>query len=103
VCKDALGRLDVAAENAMRLFSELEKFHSEEVATEAGAQFLDEAAELLSLVVKKVNAVDRLVQCRLKGKCGSTLSVPETDQFDRFAEGKSDRIVEIPKDDVYTF
>ncbi|KOM37600.1 hypothetical protein LR48_Vigan03g098200 [Vigna angularis] len=72
VCKDALGKLEVAAENALRLFSELEKFYSEEVATEAGAQFLDEAAEIFPLVVKKVDAVARLVRCRLKGKCGST-------------------------------
>ncbi|KAL9315375.1 hypothetical protein ACSQ67_016376 [Phaseolus vulgaris] len=82
LCKDAFGRLDVAAENTLRLFSELKKFQGEEVATGAGAQFLDEAAELLPLVVKKVNAVARLVQCRKKGKC--TLSVPEMDQFDRF-------------------
>ncbi|WVZ05114.1 hypothetical protein V8G54_018460, partial [Vigna mungo] len=102
VCKDALGKLEVAAENALRLFSELEKFHSEEVATEAGAQFLDEAAELLPLVVKKVDAVARLVRCRLKGKCGSTSSVPETDQFDRLAEGKSNRIMEISKHDINT-
>lgn len=102
MCKDALGKLEVAAENALRLFSELEKFHNEEVANEAGAQFLDEAAELLPLVVKNVNAVARLVRCRLKGKCGSTSTVPETDQFDRLAEGKSDRIMEISKHDINT-
>ncbi|CAJ1803649.1 unnamed protein product [Sphenostylis stenocarpa] len=86
-CREAFGSLDVASENALRLYSELEKFQGEEVATGVGAQFLDEAAELLPLVVKKVNAVARMVQCRKKGKCEGTLSVPEMDQSDRFAEG----------------
>ncbi|KAG4925196.1 hypothetical protein JHK87_050736 [Glycine soja] len=50
-------------------------------------------------VARKVNAVARLVQCRKNSKCESSrLSVQEMDQFGRFAEGRSDRIMETPKD-----
>ncbi|TKY65891.1 Mitogen-activated protein kinase-binding protein 1 [Spatholobus suberectus] len=99
-CKEAFDSLDAAAESVLQLFLKFEKVHGKEVATGAGAQFLDEAAELLPLVVKKVNAVARLVQYRKNGKCGSRPSVPEMDQFGRFAEGTPDRIMEIPKDDT---
>ncbi|RDX82457.1 WD repeat-containing protein 62, partial [Mucuna pruriens] len=98
-CKEAFGSLDAAAESVLQLFLKLEKVHGEEVDMGAGAQFLDEAAELLPLVVKKVNALSRLVQCRKNRECGSRLSVPEMHQFGRFAQGRSDRIMEIPKDD----
>lgn len=78
----------------------LETVHGEEVATGAEAQFLDEAAELLPLVVEKVNAVARYVHFRKNCKCESRQSVPEMDQIGRFAEGRSDRIMELPKDDA---
>ncbi|KAK7395150.1 hypothetical protein VNO78_15694 [Psophocarpus tetragonolobus] len=98
-CKEAFGRLDAAAESVLQLFLKLETLHGEEDATGAEAQFLDEAAELLPLVAKKVNVVARLLQCRKNGKCESSrLSVPEMDQFSSFEEGKSYRIIEIPKE-----
>ncbi|KAG5142868.1 hypothetical protein JHK82_018563 [Glycine max] len=89
VCKEAFGSLDAAAESVLQLFLKLENVHGKEVATGAGAQFLDEATELLPLVVNKVNAVARLVQCRKNSKCETSRpSVQEIDQFGRFAAGR---------------
>ncbi|XP_012575368.1 uncharacterized protein [Cicer arietinum] len=62
-CKKAFGSLDAAAESAVQLFSELEKGLGEEVSSD-GVQFINAAAELLPLIVEKVNTVARLVQCR---------------------------------------
>ena len=99
-CKEAFGSLDAAAESAVQLFSKLEKGSVGEVSRGAGAQFLNEAAQLLPLIVEKVNAVAKLVQCRKNDQCGNRLGVPELDQLSgRFAEGISDKIVEIPKED----
>ncbi|XP_020235251.1 mitogen-activated protein kinase-binding protein 1 isoform X2 [Cajanus cajan] len=80
-CKEAFGSLDAAAERVLQLLLKLKKVQGEEVATGAGAQFLDEATELLPLVVKKVNAVARLVHCRKNGECESIPSVPEMDHL----------------------
>ncbi|KAJ1437347.1 hypothetical protein SESBI_03674 [Sesbania bispinosa] len=100
-CKKAFGSLDAAAESVVQSLLKLEKNYGEEVSTGAGAQFVNEAAELLPLIVDKVNAVARLVQYRKNNNCGSRLSVPELDElFGRFAEGISDKIVEIPKEDT---
>ncbi|KAK7294641.1 hypothetical protein RJT34_17531 [Clitoria ternatea] len=63
-CKEAFGGLDAAAESAMQLFLKLENVYGEEVSIGAGGQFLNEAAELLPLIVEKVNTIARLVQCR---------------------------------------
>jgi hypothetical protein len=62
--------LDAAAESALQLFSKLENSYGEEV-TRDGVQFLSDAAELLPLIVEKVNTVARLVQCRKNNNCGS--------------------------------
>jgi hypothetical protein len=63
--------LDAAAESAVQLFSKLENSYGEEV-TRDGVQFLNDAAELLPLIVEKVNTVAaRLVQCRKNNYCGS--------------------------------
>ncbi|XP_024627066.1 WD repeat-containing protein 62 isoform X3 [Medicago truncatula] len=74
-CKKAFGSLDAAAESAVQLFSKLESY-GEEVSSD-GVQFLKDAAELLPLIVEKVNTVARLVQCRKNNKSGSGLGVPE--------------------------
>lgn len=85
----------------MQSFLKLEKGSGEEVSSGAGAQFLNEAAELLPQIVEKVKAVARLVQCRKNDQCGSRLGIPELDQlFGGFAEGISDKIVEIPKENT---
>ncbi|KAL2337005.1 hypothetical protein Fmac_011451 [Flemingia macrophylla] len=80
-CKEAFGVLDASVEKVLQLFLKLEKIQGEEIPTGAGAQFLDEAAELLPLVFKKVNAVARLVHCRKNGDYESIPSVREMDQF----------------------
>ncbi|XP_054779617.1 uncharacterized protein LOC129287476 isoform X2 [Prosopis cineraria] len=62
-CKDALNRLDSAAEIAVQLFSRLEiSSCGGETSEEAGAQLYNEAAELLPSIIEKVNAVARLVR-----------------------------------------
>lgn len=63
-CKKAFDSLDAAAENAVQLFSKLEKGYGEGVSRGAGAEFLNDTAESLPLIFEKVNAVARLVQCR---------------------------------------
>lgn len=68
--------MDAAAESAVQLFSKLEESYGEEVSSD-GVQFLKDAAELLPLIVEKVNTVARLVQCRKNNKSGSGLGVPE--------------------------
>ncbi|XP_045793438.1 WD repeat-containing protein 62 isoform X1 [Trifolium pratense] len=69
-CKKAFASLDAAAESALQLFSKFEKGYGEEVSRD-GVQFLNDAAELLPLIVEKVNTVARLVQCRKNNNCGS--------------------------------
>lgn len=61
----------------MQLVSKLEKSYGEEVSSD-GVQFLNDAAELLPLIVEKVNNVARLIQCRKNNNCGSRLGVPES-------------------------
>ncbi|KAL5058108.1 hypothetical protein RYX36_029712 [Vicia faba] len=69
-CKEAFGSLDAAAERAVQLFSKLKKGYGEEVSREE-VQFLNDAVELLPLIVEKVNNVARLVRCRKNNNCGS--------------------------------
>jgi len=61
----------------VQLFSKLERSYGEEVSSD-GLQFLNDAAELLPLIVEKVNTVARLVQCRKNNNCGSRLGIPES-------------------------
>ncbi|XP_020977016.1 mitogen-activated protein kinase-binding protein 1 isoform X3 [Arachis ipaensis] len=80
-CKEAFGSLDAAAESVVQLLSKLEKCDGGEASRGAGAQFLNEASQLLPLIIEKVNAVSKLVECRKSGKQGNRLGVPELDQL----------------------
>ncbi|RYR62061.1 hypothetical protein Ahy_A04g019398 [Arachis hypogaea] len=80
-CKEAFGSLDAAAESVVQLLSKLEKCDGGEASGGAGAQFLNEASQLLPLIIEKVNAVSKLVECRKHGKQGNRLGVPELDQL----------------------
>ncbi|XP_028787401.1 mitogen-activated protein kinase-binding protein 1 isoform X2 [Neltuma alba] len=73
-CKNALNRLDSAAESAVQLFSRLEiSSCGDDILEGAGTQLHDEAAELLPSIIEKVNAVARLVRSRKSGLFDSTL------------------------------
>ncbi|KAF7845400.1 mitogen-activated protein kinase-binding protein 1 isoform X1 [Senna tora] len=69
-CKEALSRLDSAAESAVQLFSRLEINNSgEEIAGGTGAQLFNRATELLPTIIEKVNAVSRLVRHKKNNLC----------------------------------
>ncbi|XP_058739718.1 uncharacterized protein LOC131611903 [Vicia villosa] len=70
-CKEAFGSLDAATERALQLFTKLEKGYGEKVSRDE-VQFLNNAVELLPLIVEKVNNVARLVQCRKNNNCRSS-------------------------------
>ncbi|MED6150355.1 hypothetical protein PIB30_071499 [Stylosanthes scabra] len=63
-CKEAFGSLEAAAESVVQLLSRLEKYDGVEALGGAGAQFLNEASQLLPLIIEKINAVSKLVECR---------------------------------------
>ncbi|KAK4270452.1 hypothetical protein QN277_023488 [Acacia crassicarpa] len=71
-CKNALNRLDSAAESTVQLFSRLEISSCEDLGG-AGAQLYNEAAELLPSIIEKVNAITRLVKSRKNDLFDSTL------------------------------
>lgn len=70
-CKEAFGSLAAAAERAVQLFSKLEKSYGEKVSRDE-VQFLNDAVQVIPLIVEKVNTVTRLVQCRKNNNCGSS-------------------------------
>lgn len=95
-CKEALNSLDLAAESAVELFSRLKINSGEEVLGGAGAQLMNEAVRLLPSIINKVNAIARLVRCRKNDMCVTGL-----DQLlGKSAEGKLERIAEIPKENT---
>lgn len=99
-CKEALLKLDSAAESVLQLFSKIDTMaSSEKTSSGPEAQLYDEAAAMLPSIAKKVHAVTRLVQATNE----NTLKKSDVDLLSfepllgTFAENISQRVVEILK------
>ncbi|CAN0926370.1 WD repeat-containing protein 62 [Linum grandiflorum] len=63
LCREALLKLNAAADNASHMFSELESMLSrEEISNRPGAKFYEGANDLLYSITEKINAVTKLAQ-----------------------------------------
>ncbi|XP_039007789.1 uncharacterized protein LOC120135600 [Hibiscus syriacus] len=105
-CKEALIRLDIAAENVFVLFTKLRTETSmEESSSGPRAQLYDEAKELVPKITGKINAIAKVVQNNsTSGVASSTSKVEGGSTFEpllgTLAERLSQRVVEIVKQNL---
>ncbi|KAB5552142.1 hypothetical protein DKX38_009453 [Salix brachista] len=99
-CWEALINLDNAADNAVHIFSELEKtmVSTDEISNSPGAKLYGDAGKLLPSIANKLNAIAELVQCRGHISCKNRVGVPGLEPLvGTFAESPSERAFEIQK------
>ncbi|XP_010256673.1 PREDICTED: mitogen-activated protein kinase-binding protein 1 isoform X2 [Nelumbo nucifera] len=99
-CKEALLRLDAAADSALQLFDELGIFVSREDASFGCRAYLyDQAVGLLPSIKEKVNALADLMQSAKRNSCLDTRVETSSSTFEpllgKFAESLSHQVLEL--------